>query len=298
MNEIMQLLENTFTPLVFIFTVTNLFNMGIQVKIDGVLAVLKKKKVIALIFVWSWVLGPALAYLIAWILPLSEPFVIGLLLSSLAPVTPFLPLTVEKARGDMNFAGALIPLVMVGTVIFMPLLAPLMIKGVTVSARSIAEPLLLSVLLPLAIGIGARHYMELVAKKIFPAVNIIAKISTIAVAIWGVVIFTQPMIETAGSFGLLSAILFMILIALITYFLGFGLKQSQRSVMSLGMLTRNGGPVLIAALAIPSYDNLILTFVILLNVGGLVLSPITARIFGKLAGKTDVELSQQNGDKI
>ena len=286
MSTVMQLLENTFTPLVFIFTVTNLFNMGIQVRIDGIIGGLKNKTGGALIIVWGWVLGPALAYLIAWILPLAEPFVIGLLLCSLAPVTPFLPWAVEFVRGDMEFAGALVPLVMVCTVIFMPLMAPLMITGVSVTAWSIAEPLLLTVLLPLAIGLAIRHFAEVVAIKIFPAVNVIAKILTWAVVLWGVVIFARPMIETAGSFALLAATLFMVVIALMSYLFGFGLNQNQRSVLSLAMLTRNGGPVLIAALEIPSQDSRILTFIIIVNVAGFVLTDLAARIFRKQAAET------------
>jgi hypothetical protein len=49
----MQFLEITFTPLVFIFTVASLFVMGLQVKMDEVIAALKNKKTLALIFVWS-----------------------------------------------------------------------------------------------------------------------------------------------------------------------------------------------------------------------------------------------------
>ncbi len=286
MSTVMQLLEATFTPLVFIFTVTNLFYMGLQVKLPEMFAGLKNKKAIALIFVWSWVAGPAVAYLIAWVLALDEPYVIGLLLSSLAPVTAFLPLVVEKARGDMNFAAALVPLVMVGTVIFMPLMAPLMIKGVTVSAWSLAKPLLLSVFLPLAIGAATRHFAESVTVKILPAVIVIAKITTVAAGVCGVVVFARPMLDTVGSFALLSVTLFMVVIALISYLFGFGLKQSQRSVLSLAMLTRNSGPALIAALAIPNADSHILTLIVLLNLGGFVLAPIAAGLFGKQAEKT------------
>ncbi len=53
MSEIMQFLEVTFTPLVFIFTVANLFNLGLQVKLPDLIVGLKNKKAIALIFVWS-----------------------------------------------------------------------------------------------------------------------------------------------------------------------------------------------------------------------------------------------------
>ncbi len=286
MSAIMQFLEAAFTPLVFIFTMTNLFYMGLEVEIDSVLTGLKNKKAIALIIVWSWVLGPALAYLIAWVLPLDEPYVIGLLLSSLAPVAAYLPLAVEKARGDMSFAAALVPLVMVGTVIFMPLLTPLMIKGVTISVWALAKPLFLTVFLPMMIGAAILHYAESVKVKILPAVKVIAKITTVAAGLCGLVIFARPMLDTVGSFALLSVTLFMVVIALISYLFGFGLKQSQRSVLSLGMLTRNSGPALIAALAIPNADSHILTLIVLLNLGGFVLSPIAAAIFGKLAGKT------------
>ncbi len=286
MSTVMQFLEATFTPLVFIFTVANLFNLGLQVKLPDLIVGLKNKKAIALIFVWSWVLGPALAYLIAWVLALDEPYVIGLLLSSLAPVTAFLPLMVEKARGDMNFAGVLVPVAMVGIVIFMPLLTPLMIKGVTISAWSIAKPLLLTVFVPLVIGAAIRHFAESVTVKILPAVIVIAKITTVAAGVCGVVVFARPMLDTVGSRALLSVILFMVLTALISYLVGFGLKQSQRSVMSLGMLTRNSGPALIAALEIPNRDTHIITLIVLLNLGGFVLAPIAARIFGRQAGKT------------
>ena len=280
----MRFLESTFPLMVLIFTVTNLLNMGLQVKIDGVIAALKNKKAIALTIVWGWVVGPALALLIARVLSLAEPYVVGLLLSSLAPVTPFLPLTVEEARGDMNFAGALVPLVMVGTVVLMPLMGPLLIRGVTVSAWALGKPLLLSVLLPLAIGAAIRHYARTAATRMFPAVNVLAKITTVSAFVWGVVAYAQAMIETVGSFAFLSVVLFTVVIAVIAYLFGFGLKQSQRSVMSLAMLTRNGGPVLIAALAIPGADSRILTFVILLNVGGFVIAPIAARAFRRRAG--------------
>ena len=286
MSEIMQFLEATFKPLVLVFTVVNLFNLGLQVKLPDLIAGLKNKKAIALIFVWGWVVGPALAYLIAWVLALDEPYVIGLLLSSLAPVTAFLPLMVEKARGDMSFAGVLVPVAMVGIVIFMPLLTPLMVKGVTIDAWSIAKPLLLTVFLPLVIGAAIRHFATIAATKILPAVIVIAKITTVAVGVCAVVVFARPMLDTVGSRALLSVILFMVVIALISYLVGFGLKQSQRSVMSLGMLTRNSGPALIAALEIPNRDTHIITLIVLLNVGGFVLAPIAARIFGKLAGET------------
>ena len=166
MSEIMQLFEATFKPLILVFTVSNLFVMGLQANMPEVIAALKNKKSIALILVWGWVLGPALGYLITMVLPLAEPYVIVVLLCSLAPCAPFLPPMVEKARGDISFAGAFVPLVAVGTVVFMPLIAPLLIEGVTISTWALAKPLFLTLLLPLIIG-AAKDVDLFVARQLF-----------------------------------------------------------------------------------------------------------------------------------
>jgi len=286
MSEYIQFLDTIFSPLILVFTVSNLFVMGLQANMPEVIVALKNKKSMALIFVWGWVLGPALAYLITRVLPLAEPFVVVVLLCSLAPCAPFLPPMVEKARGDVSFAGAFVPLVAVGTVVFMPLIAPLLIKGVTISTVALAEPLFLTLLVPLIIGAAIRHYAGTVATKIFPAARGFALLTTLGMIVSCVALYGPEMLATAGSFALLSMTIFMVVMGLITYRFGFGLKQNQRSVMALGMLTRNFAAVLIAVLTVPDLDPLILTMIVMWVLWSIVLSAVAARIFGKKAGET------------
>ena len=288
MNAVMQFLQSTFGPLVLIFTVSNLAAMGLQVRMPEVIVALRNKKSLALIFVWGWVLGPAFGYLITRVLPLAEPYVVVVLLASLAPCAPFLQQMVGKARGDMGFAGALIPLVAVGTVVLMPLMAPLLIKGLAISTSALAKPLLLTILLPLIIGAAIRHYAGTAATKIFPAVKGLALLSTLLTIVWCIVIYGRGMLNTAGEFALLSMTLFMVGMGLITYRFGFGMKQNQRSVMALGMGTRNVAAVLAAALAIPNADPRIVVMTVMWTLWSVVLSAIGAKIFAKLAGKTAV----------
>jgi len=285
MSAVMQFLETTFGPLVFVFTVANLAAMGLQVKMPEVVAALRNKKSLALIFVWGWVAGPAFGYLITRLVPLAEPFVVVVLLASLAPCAPFLQQMVGKARGDMGFAGALIPLVAVGTVVLMPLMAPLLIKGVTISTWSLAKPLLLTILLPLIIGAAVRHFADTAATKIFPAVKGLALLSTLLTIAWCLVIYGRGMLNTAGEYALLSMTLFMVGMGLITYRFGFGMRQSQRSVMALGMGTRNVAAVLAAALAIPNADPRIVVMTIMWTLWSVVLAAVAAKIFAKQAGK-------------
>ncbi len=289
MSAVMQFLQSTFGPLVLIFTVSNLAAMGLQVRMPEVKVALRNRKSIALIFVWGWVLGPAFGYLITKLLPLAEPYVVVVLLCSLAPCAPFLQQMVAKSRGDMGFAGAFVPLVMVGTVVLMPLMGPLLIKGVTISSSSLAKPLLLTILLPLIIGAAIRHYTEKGATKIFPAIKVLALLSSLLTIVWCLVIYGRGMLNTAGSLALLSMTLFMVGMGLITYRLGFGLKQNQRSVMALGMGTRNIAAVLAAAMAIPNGDPRIVVMVVMWTLWSVVLAAIGAKVFAQQAGKADVE---------
>jgi len=283
MDAVMQFLQATFGPLVLVFTVSNLAAMGLQVKVPDVVVALRNKKSLALIFVWGWVVGPVFGYLITRVLPLAEPYVIVVLLTSLAPCAPFLQQMVAKARGDMAFAGAFIPLVAAGTVVFMPLMAPLLIQGLTIDTWALAKPLLLTILLPLVIGAAVRHYAATVATKIFPAVKGLALLSTLTTIAWCLVLYGRAMLDTAGSLALLSMTLFMVGMALITYRFGFGMKQAERSVMALGMGTRNIAAVLAGALAIPNADTRIVTMVIMWTLWSVVLAAIGAKMFAKQA---------------
>ena len=286
MSEIVQFFDAAFMPFAVLFTVFNLGMMGLGVRMPELVAVFKNKKALALIFVWGWVLGPALGLLIAWVLPLEEPYVICILMASLASCGPFIPPMVEKARGDISFAGAFVPLVAVGTVVFMPWMAPLLIKGVTISAGALATRLFGFLLVPLVIGTAIRLYKETVATKIFPAVRVLAKLSTLLMIVSCFVVYGRGMLDTAGSFALLSMTIYMVAKGLITYRFGFGLKQNQRSVMSLGMLTPNGPALIVAVISIPGMDPRVLTMAVMWLVWSIPVAAIAARIFGKLAGKT------------
>jgi bile acid:Na+ symporter, BASS family len=277
-------LHRIFSPLVLIFTVTNLAAMGLQVRMPEVRGALHQGRAVVLIFAWGWILGPALGYTITRILPLAEPFSTVVLLASLAPCAPFLPLMIGKSGGDMGFAGAFIPLVTLGTVILMPLMAPLLIPGLAISAKSLARPLILTILLPLLVGAAVRHFAGKAADRLIRPVGILAKLSTLLTVACCLILYGRGMLDTAGSFALLSVVLFTVIMGGITWRFGFGLSMARRRVMSLGMGTRNIAAVFAAALAIPDADPRILVMIVLWTIASAILAALAARFFSKLAG--------------
>jgi bile acid:Na+ symporter, BASS family len=72
---------------------------------------------------------------------------------------------------------------------------------------------------------------------------------------------------------------------IITYCFGFGMSEGQRSVMALGMGTRNVAAVLAAALAIPNADERIVVMTIMWTLWSVVLAAIAAQIFARRAAK-------------
>jgi bile acid:Na+ symporter, BASS family len=286
MNAFMHFLENAFNPVVFVFAVSNLGTMGLQVRIGEAAGKLRDVRFLVLFFFWGWVVGPALGFLITKIIPLDTPYAAVMLMTSLAPCAPFLPQMIDRARGDVPFAGAFIPLATVGTVILMPLLAPLLINGVSVSSWALAKPLIISVLAPLIVGTFIRTYASKVADKIFNPVKLIAGLSTLLTMVIALLVFGKSMLNTAGSYALLSMTVFGLLLGFLAYRFGFGLKQSQRSVMGLGMGTRNITAALLGVYAIPNPDPRMLAMVILWTLSTIILARIISPFLGKLADKT------------
>lgn len=288
MNEFIQFCQSIFSPLVMVFTISNLFVMGLQVKFGSIYKIVANPKFPGMMLVLGWVVGPAVAYLITLVLPLDNPYVIVLFIGSLAPCAPFLPPLLPKAHGDITYAGAFIPAAAIGTSLLMPLLAPLLVSGVEISIMSLLKPLFLTVLLPLLIGAIIKTYAEKVADKIFLPVKKLAGLSTLLTIIFCLLLYYKQMWATAGSMAMLSLTIFMVVMAVIAWYTGFGLKRSEKVVMSLGMGTRNIAAVLIGVLTIAGVTPNMVAMVIIWTLWSFILSLIVAPLMGRKAKSAEV----------
>jgi BASS family bile acid:Na+ symporter len=285
MSGLHQFLASTLKPLVLVFTVSNLAAMGLQVRLGPVVSTLRNRMVLVDILLFGWVAGPLLALLLTKALPLAEPHATVLLLASLAPCAPILQQVVGKAKADVGFAGAFIPVVTMATVILMPLLAPVLIPGLTVDPAALAKPLLLTILMPLVLAAALRHFADAVATRLFQPTRLIAVLSTLGCGIWCLGLFGEGIIRTAGSIALPAMTVFMVAMGAMSYRFSFGLTQAQRSVMALGIGAQNGAAMFAAALAIPNADARILDMVVMWVLWETVLTLFGAKILARLADR-------------
>jgi bile acid:Na+ symporter, BASS family len=288
MNEIIQFCQPIFSPLVIAFTVLNLFSMGLQVNLGKMLKIVGNPKFLGLTFGLGWVVGPAIAYLITLVIPLDNTYIIVLFIGSLAPCAPFLPPLLPKAHGDIVFAGAFIPVAAIGTSLLMPLLAPLLVKGIELNVMSLLKPLFITVLLPLLVGAIIKTFAGNVADKIFKPVKMLAGLSTILTIIFCILLYYKQMWATAGSMATLSLTIFMVVLALVSFYSGFGFNRGERIVLALGMGTRNIAAVLIGVLTIADVKPNMVAMVIIWTLWSFILSFIISPILGRMAPKAEV----------
>jgi BASS family bile acid:Na+ symporter len=272
---------------VIIFMVGNLLELGLRLDLKKAMGGLRDVRFVTLSLLWAFVLCPALAYLLGVVLPLTEPYAMGLLLLGLAPCAPLLPGMVDKAHGDVNYAASFMLLASAGTVIYMPIAVPLLVKGLTVSAWTVAKPMLFLVMIPLVVGIAVQLWRPSTASFLQPYVKKVTTVDTLLMLVVVVVMYGKGFVGAIGTWAILAQVLFFTVTIVASYALAFGVPPRRKSVLTLGLSTRNCGaalaPLFVATDVAPEA-----TVMVTLGIPMMVLfSVVAARLFAARAGPAD-----------
>ena len=224
-----------------VFMIGNLLDMGLKLQLSEAVRGLRDGRFVFWGLLWGFVLVPGIAFGITKIVPLEAPYAMGLILLGMTPCAPFLPPMVQRAKGDMGYTAAFMLLVSVVTVIYMPLMVPVLVKGLSASAWTIAKPLVLFLLVPFALGLAIQTRSAPLTSRIEPFINKATGIDTIAMLLLCVVIYGKRFLALEGTYAIGAELIFFALATLAPCAFSFGLRRDQRVVLSLGMATRNLG---------------------------------------------------------
>jgi predicted Na+-dependent transporter len=265
---------------VLVFVIGSMASMGLSLKMKQIIEPLKNTRLVVLALVVNFILVPIVAYLITLVLPLAEPLEIGLILLATAAGAPFLPKLADAAKGNLAFSVGLMVLLMVVTIVYLPIVLPLLLGGIQVSPWEIAQSLIVMMLLPLAIGLFINARYEGTAAKIQPTFGQASNIALLVLTVLGLVLNFQDMIGLVGSWGILAGIIFIIASGVIGYLLG-GSDNSIKNVMALGSGQRNISAALVVAGQNFGID--VVTYLMVIAVIGLVILMPLAGELGKRA---------------
>jgi len=280
--EVFQLISKVTVIKLFLltFVVSSMFTMGVSQKLRDVLAPLCKPRFVLGVLSVNFVVAPLVALLLTRLIPLEPAFAFGLILLGCAAGSPFLPKLVEIAGVDLAQSVAMMLLLVIGTILFMPLVLPLLIPGVSVSHLDLASPLIITMLLPLATGFLVSWQFEQLAARIAPAVGKVATFCFILLVIFLFGLNLDTIASTLGSGGIVSYILFMVLSMIVGYLVG-GLDLRSRGVLVLGTGQRNIAAALVTASACFN-DAAVLLVLLVLFIAGLALELLIARWLRRL----------------
>ena len=225
-------LEVASQVLVLIFVLSTLFSVGLLVSARQVLTALQQRRSLAVALCANFVVLPSAALALCWGLQLAPPVQAALLLVATAPGSPVLLRLNEFARGDQARAVGLLVLLTSLTVVYQPLVLPMLLPGLSVSPMPIARALVLTVLLPLVLGLLLKARWPQVAGRLRPALARLGNISAaLSCFILLPLVYLDALMDVALS-GLLVVLLYLPLAVGAGWWLG-GPDADQRRLLAL-----------------------------------------------------------------
>lgn len=228
------------------FLLSSMLAIGLTLTLPTIIAPLKNARFVLLALALNFILAPGFAWLLTILIPLDRGHTIGLMLLGGAAGAPFLPKVVETALGDLAMAAALMGLLTLGTILFLPFALPFLIPGMQADPWSIARPLLLLIVLPLAAGMLVR---STAAPLAMAAVPVIRNIGNAGMVLLFVLLFTlnfRVLLGVIGRGAILAALLYFSGLFVICFLLG-GSMPEVRGVLALATVGRNFGAAIVPA---------------------------------------------------
>lgn len=231
---------------VVLFVVSSTLGVGLSLTPAQILAPLKDIRVVSLTLVANFVAAPLVALALWRLLDLDEPLGVGLLLCGLAAGAPFLIKLAEFAKADTGLSVGLMVLLMITTVVYVPIVLPIFLKGSAVDPLAIASSLVILMLIPLAIGLFWRKQAEASAARVRPAIGLLSTVSMVLVVVLTIVANFREVLSVYGTRGILAAIVYTALCAGIGWALVF-FSSAARPVLALGTAQRNAAAAFVVA---------------------------------------------------
>lgn len=275
MTDLLITLLNLF---VMVFVLASMFGLGLSLTLKQVWEPLRNVSLVLRSLAANFILVPLLALLLVWLFGLDQWLAAGLFVMAVVAGAPMLAKYAEIAKGNLAFAAGLMALLQVVTVIYAPFVLPLFLPGVQVDPWGILRSLLLSMLLPLAIGLFVRARYESLADTLNPHASHASSLAMLATMVLGVLIYGSDLLSVFGTGAILAALLLVVGALGLGYLLG-GADRGTRVVLGLGTAQRNiSAAMLVTVQNFAQQPNVLL----MVLVGSLVMMVINVPVAGEL----------------
>jgi BASS family bile acid:Na+ symporter len=252
-----------------VFVIATMLNVGLTQRLSEIIDYLRNWPFGLRMLAANFIVVPLVLILILRITSLPPAQQAGLLVFGFGAGAPFLIKLTEIAQHRLALGAAVMMLLVLVTIAYMPLVLPLVLTGVRVNAGKIARTLLQQMLLPIVVGMLAARYLAGPARAVQPWVARLSSITLYVVLAATFVGYFPSLGGIITSGALLVALVFILVSFGVGYVAGWGADHLE-DVGALGTAQRNTAAALIVA-AEDFTDPSVLVVVTLASTVGLVL---------------------------
>ena len=256
-----------------VYVVGSMLAMGLSLTTTQIIQPLKNMRLVIMALVANFILVPALVYGITALIPVSEGQRIGLILLAMAAGSPLLIKLAQAAKGNMAFAVGLMVMLMVVSIFFLPIFLPLFLTGVEVNPWEIAQSLIITMLIPLAIGLFIKARYPDTGAHLQPTFAQASNTSLMLMMGILLVLNVRNILSVIGTGAIVAGIIFIVVSFVVGYLLG-GPGSDTKAVLGLGTGQRNIAAALVVANQNFTDPDVLLTLIVISLVGLFILMPI------------------------
>jgi bile acid:Na+ symporter, BASS family len=274
-----EFLRSTVQYLAPIFVISTMLNVGLTQKPSDIARHLKNLPFVIKMLVANFILAPLLMVAVLYAAPFDPALKAGLLIFSLGAGAPFLIKLTQTAAHEVALGAAVMMLLMVVTVVYVPIVLPLLLSGISVNAVAIAKSLLMQMLLPIGVGMLIAQLLPRLAKKGQKLVGGLGNLAMYAMLVATLIGYFPNLLKIIGTGAFLVALLFVGGAFGFGYLAGKG-KDHLEDIGGLGTAQRNTAAGVI--IAIQNFkDPNVFVMLTLANILGIVMLLFIARALSR-----------------
>jgi BASS family bile acid:Na+ symporter len=262
-----------------VFVIATMLNVGLTQKPSAIATHLKNGPFLLKMLAANFVFAPLLMIVALYFAPFDPSLKAGLLIFSLGAGAPFLIKLTQTADHDLSLGAAVMMVLMVVTVGYMPAVLPRVLSGVSVDAMAIAKALLIQMLLPIGVGMLLVAVLSTLVKKVQPWVGTIGNIAMYAMVVATLIGYFPNLLKIIGTGAFLVGLLFVAASFGLGYLAGYG-KDHLEDVGGLGTAQRNTAAGVIVAIQNFKDPN-VFVMLTLANILGIVLLLFVAKALSR-----------------
>ena len=239
-------LQNALTPVILVYVVSGMLALGLSQTVKKIIEPLKNVRVTISALVASYILVPLIAALIARLFGLDPTLRYGLVLLAMAAGAEAGPIFTARSNANVSLAGGILAMSIPITIIYIPFMIGVFLPDVEVDVKHMVLKLVLTIVVPLLLGLFIRARFEKIAHSIEKYLHTISQLFMVLLLLTLIGLYYKPFIGLFGTYTLLAGVIYIVAAFALGYLLGW---PERSTMLAMGYMhgARNASVAVIAA---------------------------------------------------